>query len=200
MQNESSSTRLFESDFCEWFTHVHHNTPFFLFGPVFIGCLTYASLVYKFSTLQIALLAFSGCLIWSLFEYFMHRVLFHYEPTSNWGKRILYLFHGIHHDFPNETDRLVMPSITSLAIASFIFAVHYLLLGPAGIPMFAGFLAGYLYYEFVHYSVHNSKKKIGWTEAQRKAHLKHHFQDATNRFGVTSPLWDYIFGTYKEKV
>lgn len=195
---EAKSTRLFESDFWERLTHVHYHTPLFIYLPVLIATLHYSLSVLKLSTAWIVGGALIGLLIWTLFEYMLHRFVFHFEPKSPWGQKLHYLFHGIHHDFPSEADRLVMPPTGSLPIATLVFSLHYLLGGWMSLPFFFGFLVGYLYYEFVHYSVHHKKKiLLGWTEDQRRNHLLHHFKDHTNRFGVTSPLWDYIFGTYK---
>lgn len=198
MEIQTSSSRLFQNDFLERLTHVHHNTPLFIYIPVILVVLASA---YFYSKVTLSWLVGGfvwGILNWTLFEYFLHRFVFHYEPKTDWGKRFHYLFHGIHHDFPEQKDRLVMPPVSSIPISAAVFGLHYLLLGSAGFPLYAGFTAGYLYYEFVHYSVHH-KKKSGWTwnDTQRKNHLTHHFKDADNRFGVTSPLWDFVFGTEK---
>ncbi|MBI4124623.1 MAG: sterol desaturase family protein [Deltaproteobacteria bacterium] len=198
MELQEKSSRLFQSDFWERTTHVHHNTPFFIYIPIMIGVLLYTRLTGDVATAWISSGFVLGMFNWTWFEYVLHRFVFHYEPKSEWGRRFHYLFHGIHHDFPGEKDRLVMPPLAGLMIAVPVFGLHYGLLESWGLPLFAGFLAGYLYYEFVHYSVHH-KKKIGWswTGEQRKNHLNHHFKDAGRRFGVTSPLWDFVFGTYQ---
>lgn len=200
MNTEARSSRLFESDFWERLTHVHHNTPFFIYLPVIALILAVAKLNLEVSTTWIVGGTALGIFNWTWFEYVLHRFVFHYEPKSDWGRRFHYLFHGIHHDFPNEKDRLVMPVVPSLGISAVVFSLHYGFLGALGLPLYAGFVVGYLYYEFVHYSVHH-KKKVGllWSDAQRCDHLTHHFKSADNRFGVTSPLWDFVFGTYRAK-
>lgn len=197
MNTETKSSRLFQNVFLEKLTHVHHNTPLFLFIPAIVGSLFFAR-GFGLSASFLLLGLLGGLLNWTLFEYFLHRFVFHYEPKSSWGKRFHYLFHGIHHDFPNEKDRLVMPPVTSIPIAILLFGLHMGLLRAYGLPLYAGFLAGYLYYEFVHYSVHHKKKNgLTFFETQRKNHLTHHFKDASNRFGVTSPFWDHVFGTHR---
>lgn len=198
MTTEAKSSRLFQNNLLERLTHVHHNTPLFIYVPVILLALFYAKLEMEVTNLGLLAGAGIGLLNWTLFEYGLHRFVFHYEPKSAWGKRFHYLFHGIHHDFPNEKDRLVMPPAGSIPISAVVFTLHLLFFSTFGLPMVAGFLAGYLYYEFVHYSVHH-KKKTGWLwkERQRRDHLTHHFKDAENRFGVTSPLWDIVFGTEK---
>jgi len=197
MNSDIKSSRLFQNDFLESLTHVHHNTPFFIYMPTIVALLATSILVKGFSLSLVAGMGLAGLLFWTLFEYLLHRFVFHYEPSSAWGKKIAYLFHGIHHDCPDEKDRLVMPTATSVPIASAMFVFFYGLLGIFSFPAFAGFMSGYLYYEFVHYSVHHKKKRGWlWNDRQRKEHLTHHFKDADHCFGVTSPLWDFVFGTY----
>lgn len=198
MATQVNSSRLFQNALLERLTHVHHNTPFFIYIPIIIAVLALAYFSLQVTALWLVGGFGIGILSWTLFEYGLHRFVFHYEPKTDWGKRFHYLFHGIHHDFPTEKDRLVMPPVSSIPISFVVFGLHYLLVGATGFPLYAGFLAGYLYYEFVHYSVHHKKKtSLLWSESQRRDHLTHHFKDAGNRFGVTSPLWDFVFGTQK---
>ncbi len=200
MNTEAKSSRLFQNDLVERLTHVHHNTPFFIYIPIIAFILLAAIGKWELSPGSIIGGFLLGLFNWSWFEYGLHRFVFHYEPKTDWGKRFHYLFHGIHHDFPNEKDRLVMPLVPSIGISVVVFSIHYGLGGIVGLLFYAGFLAGYLYYEFVHYSVHHKKKAgLVWFDAQRKDHLTHHFKDAENRFGVTSPLWDFVFGTYRAR-
>lgn len=198
-QTEATSTRLFENNFLERLTHVHHNTPFFFFVPMIAASLWISLFALNLGAKAVAGGFLFGLLFWTFFEYMLHRFVFHYEPKTNFGKKAAYLFHGVHHDFPGEADRLVMPPAGSLPIAAAVFGLNYLLVGNWAFPLFAGFNIGYLYYEFIHYSVHHKKKPgPAWGEPQRRHHLRHHFKDHTRRFGVSSPLWDFVFGTYKE--
>lgn len=193
------SARLFKSDFWERLTHVDYRTPMFIYIPIIGVSLYFSIFMFGFGWALMVGGLIAGLLVWTLTEYVFHRFLFHFKPTSGFGKKLVYLFHGVHHDFPQEADRLVMPPTSSLPIAAFMFLLHYATAGWAALPVYTGFLCGYLYYEFVHYSVHFKRRKpLGWTEKQRKNHFLHHFRDPTDRYGVTSPLWDFIFGTYKK--
>jgi sterol desaturase/sphingolipid hydroxylase (fatty acid hydroxylase superfamily) len=58
-----------------------------------------------------------------------------------------------------------------------------------------GIWTGFLYYEAVHYRVHFSLSPSGLIARQRRTHFYHHFTNNKRCFGVTSPLWDYVFGT-----
>lgn len=190
---EQTSSRLFKNDILERFAHVHPRTPFILYIPVVIYLLIHST--GQVSPMTMVVLFLMGILDWTLAEYLLHRYVFHMQPTSEWGKKVAYLIHYVHHDHPEEEDRLVMPPMGSIPFAVVIILLHYQFLGVAGLVHFAGFLTGYLYYDFVHYAVHASRVRWGWFKTQKKHHLLHHFKDETKRFGVSSPLWDYVFGT-----
>jgi len=190
----ASSTRLFKSDFIEWFSKVHPATPFFLYIPVIVAVLVYAILQAGFSMPAI-LVAFSiGVAAWTLSEYLLHRFVFHLAPKAAWAKRFIYILHENHHDYPQDGERLVMPPIVSLGVKIGVYSVAYWLMGVLGLCLVAGWTLGYLYYDFSHYVIHRRKGFRGF-EFQRRNHLIHHFQDHNICFGVTSPLWDYVFGT-----
>lgn len=194
MNTKTTSTRLFKSDFAERFSHVHHTTPFFIYIPVIL--ISFYLGTRYFNIASMLGLYLGGLFFWTLFEYAMHRFLFHYRPSSKWGKRLLYILHEVHHEYPRETDRLVMPPVTSIPLAIGLFLCFHWLIAEMSFGFYAGFVTGYLYYEFVHYSVHHSKKKVAWFEWQRKNHLRHHFKDEQRQYGVSSPLWDFVFRTY----
>jgi 4-hydroxysphinganine ceramide fatty acyl 2-hydroxylase len=139
--------------------------------------------------------AVAGVIAWTLVEYLIHRFLFHI-PES----RFQYLIHGIHHEFPRDKERLMMPPLPGILLTVFFYSFWYLFLGRTYTPSFmAGFIGGYMLYTFLHYIVHAWKPipgiKFLWTH-----HLKHHnpVYDHTS-YGVSSPFWDYVFGTMPDK-
>jgi sterol desaturase/sphingolipid hydroxylase (fatty acid hydroxylase superfamily) len=140
-----------------------------------------------------------GLLIWTLVEYTMHRWVFHYQPRSRWGKQLHFLFHGVHHDYPKDASRLVMPPIVSIPLALFFFGLFLLVFGRIAPPVFAGFLLGYLFYDMVHYATHHFSMKSGVWLWLKKYHMRHHYDDDHSGYGVSSPLWDYIFGTRAQR-
>jgi sterol desaturase/sphingolipid hydroxylase (fatty acid hydroxylase superfamily) len=107
--------------------------------------------------------------------------------------------HGIHHDYPRDSTRLVMPLLLSLPLATILFIPTFLFLGFIGNSLFAGFLLGYMCYDGIHYAAHHMhlKSKIG--RFIQQYHLKHHFLDDDNYYGVSSPIWDIVFSTYPHK-
>jgi sterol desaturase/sphingolipid hydroxylase (fatty acid hydroxylase superfamily) len=149
----------------------------------------------KLRTSQILYWLLLGFIGWTLAEYLIHRYIFHYEPRSVLGKRIHYLFHGNHHAFPRDRDRLFMPPIPSLLIASFFFAIFYGLLGTRAYAFFPGFMFGYLIYGTIHYAIHAFSPPFKWMKPLWRNHHLHHYKDGNKGFGVSSTFWDRVFGT-----
>lgn len=149
--------------------------------------------------LRAAGLALAGLLAWTLLEYVLHRFVFHFEPdpASEAQRDLAYLVHGVHHDWPYDRDRLVMPPVVAAVIALAVGLPLRALLGPHLFPgAFAGLVAGYVWYDLTHFAVHHLKQRTALGRLQRRNHLVHHFAQPDARFGVTTPLWDLCFGTY----
>ncbi len=194
VSNKNESLRMFESDFMEFFSHVHPATPHVIYLPI-MAWMLYLAGARGISLTAIAALFVLGLIIWTFVEYAMHRWVFHYDPKSNWGRRLHFMLHGVHHDYPNDATRLVMPPVVSLPLAVIFYALFVLFFGRVTPAVFAGLLAGYLFYDTVHYATHHFAMKRGVWLWLKKYHLRHHYQDDQIGFGVSSPLWDYVFGT-----
>jgi len=107
-----------------------------------------------------------------------------------------FIIHGVHHDHPNDKMRLVMPPGASIPLALLFAGVFWLVFGlPTGYPLFAGFLVGYLTYDYMHYYLHHFVPRSDVGKRLREQHMRHHFQDHRYGYGVSSPLWDAVFGT-----
>jgi sterol desaturase/sphingolipid hydroxylase (fatty acid hydroxylase superfamily) len=195
---ETHSPRLFKNKFLEFLTKTH---PIVIDGMYLaLSCLSiaYFSNNSNYSIGFIIGLFFGGFFFWSLAEYLLHRFLYHKIEDATFNSGIQYLFHGIHHEYPNDKTRLVLPVIPSLAFASFFFGMFYLLMGKYVFVFLPGFVIGYCAYMTVHYAIHKltpPKRFNFWW----KFHNIHHFQQHDRAFGVTSPLWDIIFRTMPEK-
>lgn len=197
MARTAKSSRLFENDWLEAATHVHPVTPLVLWVPV-ISYLFYLS-IGKVATGEFVALAFGGLLIWTLTEYLMHRVVFHYDAKSKFGKTLVFLFHGIHHNEPEDATRLVMPPVPAIVLASMLYAIFFPFLGAVYIkPFFAFFMIGYLCYDYIHYGTHHFACKGPVMKFLKRYHMLHHYGTPGTRFGVSSPLWDLILGTYEK--
>lgn len=194
-----SKVRLFENDFLERFTHVHPIVPLLLWTPV-ISYLYWHSVTIGLSSLQIWSWSLVGLIVWTLTEYVLHRFAFHFPAESRAGKRFVYILHGLHHDDPNDPTRLVMPPVPAIFYASLLFFAFRAVVGPEAIyPFFACFMIGYLAYDYIHYYVHHFVPRNAVGKYLRRYHLVHHFKDHSAKWGVSSPLWDYVFGTVEEK-
>ena len=137
-----------------------------------------------------------GYAFWTLTEYWLHRVVFHFEPENGIGARLHWMIHGVHHDHPNDPMRLVMPPSASIPLALLFGGLFWLLLGADHATAFtAGFLAGYLAYDMIHYAVHHHVPRSAVGKRLRELHMRHHFQDHERGFGVSAPYWDAVFGT-----
>ena len=142
-----------------------------------------------------------GLFLWTPAEYTLHRFLFHHKPTSPRQERIFFLFHGIHHAQPQVKTRLVMPLPVSVPAALIFWGLFHLIAGvllgaPQWVaPLMSGFLAGYLAYDLTHYATHHFAMRSGYARFLKRHHMQHHYKDPGTRFGVSSPLWDYVFQT-----
>jgi sterol desaturase/sphingolipid hydroxylase (fatty acid hydroxylase superfamily) len=195
--SEPVTPRLFAHDIPEVLSRVHPSVPHILYVPLVIYVL-YVAVVSKSLHFSVLIGFFGlGLLCWTLLEYIMHRYAFHYEPRSERGQRISFLLHGIHHAYPTDPKRLVMPPVVSLPLAVVCYGLFFVLLGPRYVlPFFAGIVCGYLCYDTIHYAVHHYSlrtNKLGlWL---KHYHYRHHYQDKRYGFGVSSPLWDLVFRT-----
>jgi 4-hydroxysphinganine ceramide fatty acyl 2-hydroxylase len=196
VSNKDETIALFQNPFLEKFTRVHYSVPLIVYLPVISWLLYRSSRSEDLSTGTIVGLCLAGILTWTLTEYLLHRFVFHYMPKSDWGKRLHFLMHGIHHDYPNDSWRLVMPPSVSIPLAILFYGLFRVAFGPVLVfPFFPGFLLGYLAYDMIHYATHHAPFKGGIGIALKHHHMKHHYQTETLGYGVSSPLWDYVFGT-----
>jgi sterol desaturase/sphingolipid hydroxylase (fatty acid hydroxylase superfamily) len=192
----AETCRMFESDFLERFSRIHPATPFVAWIPISALFLTRSALRHDLGPASIVGAFVAGMFSWTLAEYFLHRYVFHWTNDTPRGRRIHFLLHGVHHDYPNDKDRLVMPLLTSVPLAIIFYALFTSILGRTlGEPAFAGFVVGYLFYDGTHYYVHHFIPTGRWGKLLRRHHLTHHHADHDGGFGVSSPLWDIVFRT-----
>jgi len=198
ISNKNETVRMFESDFMEFFSRVHPVIPLALYLPV-VGYMLYVSLWQRhLSVVAVAALFLIGVLLWTLIEYLIHRYIFHYEPKTRWGKQLHFLIHGVLHDYPNDARRLVMPPVISIPLAFLFFGLFFLIFGSLAPAVFGGLVFGYLCYDMLHYATHHLAMKRGVWLWLKQYHLRHHFKDDHVGYGISSPLWDYIFRTTRK--
>jgi sterol desaturase/sphingolipid hydroxylase (fatty acid hydroxylase superfamily) len=153
------------------------------------------------TVLECAGLIFVGYLIWTLIEYLLHRNVFHMSAERPEDKLRAFLTHGYHHDFPDDRMRLVAPPVMSWVPTAIIVAGLYLIFGPNYFgPVAAGTAAGYVAYDWIHFYTHHARPTSRVGKFLRRYHMVHHYKDSEANFGISSPLWDYVFGTVSSKL
>jgi dihydroceramide fatty acyl 2-hydroxylase len=189
-----ASPPMFESRVLDALSRVHPVVPILIFVPAI--ALMAAWSLSEISFLSTIGLVILGYLCWTLFEYWLHRIVFHFEPEDGLGARFHWIIHGVHHDHPNDPMRLVMPPAVSVPLGAGVFGLMFLIAGHRYAPALgAGFFAGYLVYDMMHYYLHHFTPHGRLGRMLRERHMRHHFQDDTKGFGISAPYWDEVFGT-----
>jgi len=184
----------------EALTHAHPSVPLLLWGPI-AGFLLYVSM-YENGLGIGPMLAMGalGLVVWSLTEYLVHRFIFHFPTTRRTTRYLLFLFHGIHHHAPSDKTRLVMPPTGSILIIGAMSGVYATFIPSPWIEPFLGFfIMGYIIYDYIHYVLHFHTLRGPIGGFLKRHHMMHHHRMHHANFGVSSPLWDVIFGTYHAK-
>lgn len=215
VSNADVSVRMFRSDLVERLSHVHPAVPHLIYVPVVVALLWTADTGRGESVLLFA----GGVLLWTLAEYLLHKHAFHApdhimaethavaaalprsEPVlpalPTWRHQAYFLAHGVHHEYPSDSTRLVAPPGASIPLALVIWLIVRAVAGPVLTPaLFAGFIAGYLVYDTTHFAVHHFAMPTRWGRYLKKRHARHHFVDPDSDYGVSSPLWDVVFRTF----
>lgn len=196
ISNSSASIRMFQSGFLESLSKVSFYVPLIVYVPLIIFLGFNSLYLQQMDVLQFTGYVALGLFFWTLAEYILHRFVFHFYPKSEVGKKIHFIFHGVHHDYPNDAKRLVMPPSASIPMA-LAFYYFFLYLLPAGTndAFFIGFIIGYLVYDMMHYALHHANFKSGIWKRLKQHHMLHHYSDSTKGFGVSSVIWDKILGS-----
>lgn len=190
--------RAYASGFVEYFlAGTHPLLPLAYFGWTAVWAAR--CIVSAQSPWEPLLLFGSGAVTFSLAEYLTHRFAFH-RSTEEPGeaRRRAFLVHGLHHEQPSDRWRLMVPPMLSFPLGLVFYTAYASIWGPseALIP-FGGTCLAYLGYDWTHYSIHtNRRARTPWGRVSRRLHMIHHYSDGTWNFGVTTPLWDLVFGTF----
>jgi len=208
MQNRNidnkGQARLFENPWLEMLTKTRPWVIYIIYIPFIAFLLTYSHVTLNYTAGFIVSLFFIALLSWTLVEYIAHRYLFHLRAKSNLGKRIIYIFHENHHEYPRDKMRLFMPPLPSVILASLLLgifaAISYTFTHSVGYSyvFFSGFFSGYLLYVSMHYAIHAFAPPKFLKALWRNHHL-HHYKYPDKGFGVSSSFWDRVFGTVPEK-
>lgn len=194
VSNSEASVRMFRSNLLEGLSKVHFSVPLFIYVPVIGYYIWKAFFVAGAGMGTFAAFWLLGLFVWSFTEYILHRFVFHFVPKSGWGLRMHFVFHGVHHDYPNDRKRLVMPPSVSVPLAFLFYFLFSLFLSAQQLyAFFPGFVTGYLIYDISHYALHHFNFKSSLLKKMKKHHMLHHYADAGKGYGVSSSFWDKIF-------
>lgn len=199
---QRGSPRMFRIDFLEkYLSRVRPWQIVALWAPITAGLLGYALVRSALDLPAVLGLAAAGVFFWTLLEYLLHRFAFHFpvNPSSELQRDLAFLIHGVHHDYPHDPDRLVMPPAASILIALVLGPLVYLAMGPERFPpAFAGLVGGYIWYDLTHYGCHYWRPQTAFGRMLRRHHLQHHFKSDSINYGISTPLWDRVFGTFSD--
>ncbi len=201
VSNQDESVRMFKSPALDKISRIHFSVPLYIYVPLIILCFYRSIFIYHNTFWQIPLLIILGLFLWTFTEYILHRFIFHHEPSSEIGKRIHFITHGVHHDYPNDSKRLVMVPSISLPLCVFFYALFYFILSAQYVDAyFIGYVAGYLFYDMSHYFLHHGNFKSKFWADLKNHHMRHHYVEPERGFGVSTAFWDHIFRTMFRKV
>ncbi len=198
--HNKGQAKLFKNQYLEYMTKTHPLVIWAIYTPIIIFMLYYSLVVLAIPLIPIAIVFFSGMFFWTFFEYIMHRFAFHFIAESERAMKIVYIIHGNHHEYPRDRERLFMPPVPSLILASVIFSIMYFLAQAMGVKenvfsFFPGFMLGYLIYGSMHYAIHAWNPPYKWMKPLWRNHHLHHYKNEHQGFGVSTTLWDRLFGT-----
>ncbi|TAH38816.1 MAG: fatty acid hydroxylase [Bacteroidetes bacterium] len=197
--NNKGSKRLFKNPLLESLTRTYFLVPVCFYYLISVALIIYTlwfSLVSFISIIGIFIL---GALLFTLVEYLIHRYIFHFDAKTEKEEKLQYNIHGVHHEFPRDKDRLVMPPVLSVIIAFLFFLVFITIFASKGMVLFAGFSAGYSNYLLIHYFVHARKPPANFLKFFWTHHSLHHYHSVDTAFSVSFPFWDYLYGNMPSK-
>ncbi len=198
--HNKGQARLFKNQYLEFLTKTHPLVIWGMYIPILLFMLYVSRLRLLISGVHIGLIFLAGMLFWSLFEYVIHRFVFHFFAERDRAKKMVYVIHGNHHEYPRDKGRLFMPAVPSLLISSSLFLLMFFVAtlfnsGTYVFAFFPGFVFGYLIYGSMHYAIHAWNPPFKWMKALWRNHHLHHYKNEELGFGVSSTLWDHVFGT-----
>jgi sterol desaturase/sphingolipid hydroxylase (fatty acid hydroxylase superfamily) len=132
----------------------------------------------------------TGAVCWTLLEYLLHCFVLH-RPS------IFASMHAVHHASPRAY--VGTPTWATLGIIWLVVfvPVWWSVSFNVASGLTAGLMSGFLWYGIVHHVIHYRRPRLlaAWMRAATRRHLRHHYSAHPGNFGVTIPLWDYVFGT-----
>jgi sterol desaturase/sphingolipid hydroxylase (fatty acid hydroxylase superfamily) len=195
----TGSPQLFKNPILEKLSRTHISLPLGIFFSVSAWLLVKGVQETGLQGWQIGLSYAIGLVAFTWLEYNAHRYIYHMKPTTPWKQEIQYKFHGVHHDYPKDKGRLALPPLVSLAVTTVLFFAFKLVMGDFVFGFLPGFLTGYAAYLGVHYMVHAYRPPKNFFKVLWINHGIHHYKQSDRAYGVSSPLWDYVYRTMPDR-
>jgi len=200
---------MFQSRIIDAFSRTHFSIVPILYVPAIAALVAYSLTRAALGIANTLALVCAGVFAWTLAEYVLHRFVFHLEPRSPLGTRLHFLAHGVHHQWPRDRYRLVMPPAVSICLFILCLWALSTILRRFGYAFHAGFTLGYLCYDLTHYYLHHGVLPASGSGPSgalqrrfrrlRRHHMLHHFKASDSRYGVSSELWDHVFSTHARR-
>ena len=191
--------QLFRNPVMEKLSRTHIAVPLTVF-MLYSTALLYWSITHTSLSAGLTIIMFiAGFIAFTWIEYMVHRYLFHMGTYTKFREKFQYTVHGVHHEYPKDKERLAMPPLLSITISTLLLLVFRLMMGDLVFSFLPGLLVGYAFYLAIHYMVHVYQPPKNFLKALWINHSVHHYKHGEYIFGVSSPFWDYVYGTMKPK-
>jgi sterol desaturase/sphingolipid hydroxylase (fatty acid hydroxylase superfamily) len=175
-----------------WFERMIYSARGYWWGLAgdLVGVAVFLTLTVRYRSGSIAAAAafvLVGFTSWGLLEYSIHRWILHGPPSM--ARR----GHARHH--ADGSALVGTPALVAAAAAVVLWSMLAAVCG-AGVAsaLIFGLYAGYNYYALAHHWQHGGHAPVPYLERLERAHRIHHVQPTVN-YGVTTTLWDRVFGT-----
>ncbi len=176
----------------------HPWMPTLLYCPLAILFIIISISYQQRNVTSILLFVGLGLFSWTLLEYFLHRFVFHWTQGKEPWRSLASGLHMAHHRSTDAKDLIIAPPLVSIIFGTFVYFLFVVILQSwaQAALLESGLLMGYVVYEWVHYGAHRFRSQSRVGKYLQQYHLRHHFKNPSGVFGVTSPLWDYVFRSY----
>jgi 4-hydroxysphinganine ceramide fatty acyl 2-hydroxylase len=188
------SEKLMESSFLNKLTKTNVFAVYTVYFMIIVYFFIQSIRIHTWSYLLFGVI--TGSFLWTLAEYLIHRFSFHWKPRNKLESIMVFIFHDVHHLNPKDASRSITPLMFSLPLIVLVYFVFKFIFGNYALSVYPGFLLGYLIYSMIHDSTHHFPMNFFIGKQLKRHHMRHHYFDNNKNFGVSSPIWDYVFKTY----
>ncbi len=195
LTNKDMPAERLESEVFPYFYVTNPHIPFYIFTPFVIAFLFISIFHINLNTKQILISLTASLAFWTIFEYAMHRYLFHWKPESPFFKKLLYTIHHGHHDYPNDGKLMLVGPVISVPAFLLFSGISYLLIGNYSFSFMAGIATCYMFYDWLHFASHNYNFDNKIFQKLKVHHMRHHYEDNEKNFAFTTLIWDIIMDT-----